>query len=666
MNHAHSSRVLFAQLPPPIFSKGISGANIPLAAGFMVSALLGQGFSEWRLEILDQELVDILGDRALEIEITKKAPSVLALSLYVWNSQRSLFLASKLKAAIPGLKVIVGGPEVTRDNEWILEHPAVDAGVFGEGEPVIGSLLESLFKRKDPAQIPNIFYKDNGRVIMNRALALPWDLGSGEYPYCSGIIDADLYGMAFVETMRGCPFKCSYCYYHKAHDSVRFYSHEALDDIWNRFYTADSKVGEIYLMDPTFNARPGFRKILRRLIEKRGHKDIKLHTELRADFLNEDDVKLSVEAGLGSAEVGLQTTNTHALEIAGRSMDLDRCAEGALMLMDAGVEVTTGIIIGLPGDSFEGVRKTLGWLKRTAAYSVTHPFALSILPGTDFRTGADELGLDYDPRPPYYVRKTPSWSIDDIRLAFLECESALDMTIDHTPGPSLVDRGQGIIDDLRDINWFSKWIINLGSKVPSNELVIGVAQKMSNYFTLWFRAGDPDEHMGPTLRIVETLSRANPHCHIEIVLEFDAATKAGALDALMEAGAEPAVYLNKYFAPLYGEGSVFSPSLNVIAKTDSQWFTSIGMLADPEYPARVIWEIDHPDKLNTASEFPEILIPLGNPASIKDRVELLDALERLRPHNKEEVYFRDPELERSWRLRLNEDQAPIEERIFVT
>jgi hypothetical protein len=44
----------------------------------------------------------------------------------------------------------------------------------------------------------------------------------------------------------------------------------------------------------------------------------------------------------------------------------------------------------------------------------------------------------------------------------------------------------------------------------------------------------------------------------------------------------------------------------------------------------------------------------------------LDALERLRPHNKEEVYFRDPELERSWRLRLNEDQAPIEERIFVT
>ena len=36
---------------------------------------------------------------------------------------------------------MVGGPEVSRDNDWVLSHPAVDMAVMGEGEPQFGDAL---------------------------------------------------------------------------------------------------------------------------------------------------------------------------------------------------------------------------------------------------------------------------------------------------------------------------------------------------------------------------------------------------------------------------------------------------------------------------------------------------------------------------------------------
>ena len=141
---AGMKKILFVQLPPPRFVFEDPGGNIPLAAGFLVSCLKAQMESDFQIEILGPEIVDVVADVGIIHEISRRSPAILAMTLYLWNSQRSLFVASAVKRLQSNVKVIIGGPEVTPDNKWVLEHPAVDVAVFGEGEPQIAEAVDTI------------------------------------------------------------------------------------------------------------------------------------------------------------------------------------------------------------------------------------------------------------------------------------------------------------------------------------------------------------------------------------------------------------------------------------------------------------------------------------------------------------------------------------------
>ncbi len=42
------------------------------------------------------------------------------------------------------MRVIVGGPEITADNAWVLERPEIDFAAIGEGEQTFVELLAEL------------------------------------------------------------------------------------------------------------------------------------------------------------------------------------------------------------------------------------------------------------------------------------------------------------------------------------------------------------------------------------------------------------------------------------------------------------------------------------------------------------------------------------------
>jgi len=136
--------VLLVQLPVP----GNPTTNVPLAAGYLKAYAYAQGLLEGAdLTILSRELVDSAGDAQLVEAIVAQRPSLLGLSLYTWNSERTLTIAQQVKARLPDLQVIVGGPEVQTDNSWLLAHPAVDVAVIGEGLFTFADLLPAALNR---------------------------------------------------------------------------------------------------------------------------------------------------------------------------------------------------------------------------------------------------------------------------------------------------------------------------------------------------------------------------------------------------------------------------------------------------------------------------------------------------------------------------------------
>jgi radical SAM superfamily enzyme YgiQ (UPF0313 family) len=659
--------VLFIQLPPPRFSFEDAPTNIPLAAGFLVSALRATRNTQWNIEVLDSRVTDVFADQGLSARIVERQPSVVAFTLYVWNVERSLFLASNIKRHLPGVFIVVGGPEVTPDNQWVLEHPAVDAGIFGEGESRIAAMLEMGMSGKPslcqeatptarnseiPAKIPDSFYKCAGHVIVNLDPAPAWDLAACPYPYLDGTIEPSRNGTLFLETVRGCPFRCRYCYYHKSFAGLRYHPADALEKVLDFAYAPDSGVREIYLMDPTFNARKGFREILKSMSSRRKYNDLAIHTELRADLLGPEDVRLLAEAGLRSAEIGLQSLNPEALRMAGRTGDPEKIAAGVNLLKETGVEVTTGIILGLPGDTPEQFGRTLSWLKDSAAYSVVHPFVLSILPGTDFRKSASKLELRYDPRPPYYILSTPTFSENEFQPALLSCEKMFEMELDYIPPPSLVDRAEKMVTAPRHARYISKWIVDPGR--PEILTVLDqIIPKATEPFTFWFRGAYDEKNM---LAMLRKFTEANPHTVLHVVLEFREPPRVRFLREAIDEIARPDLFLNRSYRQLFGENAVVSVNFTVIIPDPGSSRARRRLIEMYEPLALVVWNTTEIAEERLAAMEPPVLIswPRNDDACCYGL--LTKTLADIFGHYPEEVLFRDQLYAHQWAaLTRNED-----------
>lgn len=659
--------VLFIQLPPPRFSFQKTPTNIPLAAGFLISALGAVRTRGIHPHIPSSEKTDVYADQGLAHLIGEMRPSLVALTLYVWNVQRSLLLASRLKKQIPAVRVLVGGPEVTPDNEWVLRHPAVDGAVFGEGESRIAAAVEALARGRGTHDIPGTCFKSRDGLQIHDDPVTQWDLGACSYPYLDHTIEPARDGTLFLETARGCPFHCRYCFYHKAFRRVRLHAWQSIQEVLDMAYAPDSDVREIYLMDPTFNIRPGFREVLRSMIKRRTGEFPKIHTELRADLLNSDDVDLLKDAGLASAEIGLQSVNRKALRLAGRDENPDKIATGVFFLKRAGIDVTTGIIVGLPGDTPEGFEATVHWLKKTDAYSVVHPFMLSILPGTDFKANASELGLSYEPRPPYHVRSTDSFSGSDLRTAFLLCEREFDMQLDYIAPPSLVDRGPDLVASVDVAEYLSKWIVD-----PCNpqwrRIVSQVTAKAGDPFTIWFRGPNDLDAESAMVEVLEAFAQANPHAVVHVVLELGKPPDIFFFERALEASAQPHVYVNRSYQPLYGEDGVVSPNFILLIRDPGSPHVRERIKEEHSRMALVVWDLPETEGSVPPGIEPPFLISWSsrNPPSTWE--QQLRGLRQAYPDSPEEVLFRDPAFQQWWNAMNGKSEATrsFPERILVT
>src|SRR6516164_8824785 len=114
-------RVLLVQLPiPPVGPQPIRG-NVPLAAGYLKLYARRRGLeTDYDIEILPTAAANTFGDRALVAEILAAEPWMVGFTCYLWNIERTLWIAAELKYARPDVRIVIGGPEVTADNEWVL------------------------------------------------------------------------------------------------------------------------------------------------------------------------------------------------------------------------------------------------------------------------------------------------------------------------------------------------------------------------------------------------------------------------------------------------------------------------------------------------------------------------------------------------------------------
>ncbi len=559
--------VLLVQLPIPPLGPGRIRGNVPLAAGYLKMYAQLQGLGQhFDIRILPSGTANTLSDRGLVQAISNHAPWVVGFSCYLWNIDRSLWIAEQLKQLLPQVKVLLGGPEITADNAWVLSHPVVDYAAIGEGEQTFTEFLHaSLYNEEIPTHhdIAGLYVANHAVADRSNAnrLALPLldqsspglsgfkprkplqNLDAISSPYLTGLLDAADEEMLLLETIRGCIFKCKFCYYPKSYDGLYFLSEEKITA--NLRHALDRGAKEVIFLDPTLNQRKGFEDFLRLLIRQNSRRQLTFFGELRAEGIKESTADLLALAGFTEVEVGLQSIDPLAMQLMDRKNNLQAVERGCKAMLAAGIRVKVDLIIGLPGDTVESVRRGMHYLKESGIYSDVQVFNLAILPGTSFRQEAQELGLIHQPRPPYYVRRTPSLRQEDIFDLMHEAAEIFDLEWDPLPEPVLPTHAvfhpsrHGLIDHH---------LIDLDRPDAEQELSAG---QRSQAFTLWLRSSDFGQHIKQACRWVSQLLQANPFTTLQVVLEplgDPERITSETLEELWSACQERPTYMDRYYA----------------------------------------------------------------------------------------------------------------------
>ena len=73
----------------------------------------------------------------------------MGISVSIWNAEKSRLLSLLLKKQNPKIIIIAGGPEVSYEPGYFLKNWEIDYVVSGEGEFVLGELLDALKNEKE-------------------------------------------------------------------------------------------------------------------------------------------------------------------------------------------------------------------------------------------------------------------------------------------------------------------------------------------------------------------------------------------------------------------------------------------------------------------------------------------------------------------------------------
>ncbi|MCK9171918.1 MAG: radical SAM protein [Desulfuromonas thiophila] len=372
--------------------------------------------------------------------LLQQRPDVIAFSVYLWNREETLALVDALHLIRPELRLVLGGPEVSYEQQELWRHPGIRAIVRGEGEAPLRALLHSWQHGEEPQGVARLSLRRADGSIAKGPDGPPLaDLDTIPSPFAQGLVDCQR-GFVYYETSRGCPYRCAFCMSALDHQ-VRSFSPTRIEA--DLLWLLRQRVPKIKLVDRTFNydaarARELFAFILRH------NQGSHLHFEIGAHLLDDDTLQLlrQVPAETFQFEIGVQSCLPDSLRRVQRHAPFDQLSHAVRFLRQhSQIHLHLDLIAGLPGESFEQICTNIDQVLALQPHHLQIE-PLKLLPGAPLRQQATALGLRFDPHPPYSVLATPDLDFSELeRLRGLS--RLLDLTWNQQRGRRFLQMLQG-------------------------------------------------------------------------------------------------------------------------------------------------------------------------------------------------------------------------------
>lgn len=346
---------------------------------------------------------------------------VVAFSCYIWNITATLECIRLIKEKNPNTQIMLGGPEVSYDYDNIIALEEIDFIVAGEGEIAFRSFLEHPL---EPEKVPGLIYKNQGKILKNPP-APNYDIRefANSMPYQFDDPESLRNKVLYLETSRGCPYKCEFCLA-SLDNKVRYLPMESIKRTL-LFLMEHGKV--IKFLDRTFNIKKDFTLEIFQFILDHHQPGNVFQFEITADILHPDIIRFineKVPEGLFRFEIGIQSVKKESNLAVSRKQDFEK-TKSIIEQVRHKVELHLDLIVGLPHDYYDDIRQGIDEVFHLYPPEFQLGF-LKFLKGTPMRDKHPEFHYVFDENPPYQIIKSDFLSEEELEK-IVRVEEALEI-----------------------------------------------------------------------------------------------------------------------------------------------------------------------------------------------------------------------------------------------
>ncbi|MEM7816464.1 MAG: radical SAM protein [Candidatus Aenigmatarchaeota archaeon] len=377
-------RILFIN-PPSKASKYIPQKCFPpVSLLYLASNLIENNYN---VNIIDANALRLSNNKIIE-KIKNFMPDLIGIPLFSDIFFETYTLIKEIKKFF-SCKIVVGGPHINgSDKEVLRDLKEVDFAIKGEAEESLLKLCQAIEKKIDFSKVEGLYYKVGDEIFSNPMGAFCRDLDKIKFPkreILEEVYRKKKYYLILTKerpidtiiTSRGCPFKCGFCC--MVSKDYRARSPEnVLEEILS-IYRRGIKNIDIGDANFTFDRERAMR--IFNLIKKE-KLNIRFRIKSRVDTIDKELVKNAKKAGVYLISMGIESGSQKILQQMNKGITIEQSLKACQIVMNEGIKLNTGWIIGYPNETEETIKETLRLILKikptTASINILIPY-----PGTE-------------------------------------------------------------------------------------------------------------------------------------------------------------------------------------------------------------------------------------------------------------------------------------------
>ena len=339
---------------------------VPISLPMIAGALEAKGHEVKLLDCIAND-VDVEGLKKVVREFN---PAFVLFNMSTATSSSDVQVIDMIREVSKAHFTVIGNHATSLPAE-VLKACTLDSVIRREPELTAQDLVDALETRRDLLKVQGISFKRNDGTIAHNE-DRPFNENLDDLPFAARhLLDNARYTLPVINepytliiTSRGCPYSCIYCtayqYYGK---KLRLRSAENVVDEMQECLEKHH-IRNFTMWSDTFNQNKKFVMEVCAEIKKRGmEKKIHWMANSRVDHVDPEVLREMHASGCIGVSYGVESGVDEILKNMKKGATADQARIAVKQTKEAGIEVLTHIIFGLPGDTPETINATIKYVK---------------------------------------------------------------------------------------------------------------------------------------------------------------------------------------------------------------------------------------------------------------------------------------------------------------